>query len=416
MNSITRMSASFPKSVRRTFIALKYPNYRLWFGGQLISLVGTWMQVTAQGYLVYTLTGSAKWLGLVGFAAGVPSWLFTLYGGVIADRIPRRTLLIATQLVMMVLAFILTGLVYWEVVEPWHIVVLAFLLGIANAFDAPARQSFVVELVDRKDLTNAIAINATMFNLATVVGPAIAGLTYAAFGAAMCFAINGLSFLGVIIALLLMKLNPQSNVTERSSAILQIKQGIQYVMVNPVVVVIMAGLFFVSVFGFGLMTLMPVWAVSILGGDVTTNGFLLSARGLGALAGALTVAALAYRRIKGRIWTTGSFILPLMLFIFSFTRTIPFSLLLLLGIGWGLMAMVNTANAMVQEEVPDELRGRVMGFFVFVFFGSGPIGSLLVGWMAASIGAPTTVAVCAVVLFGFALFTFLRRPALRHTP
>lgn len=416
MKSITRVSASFPKSVRRTFIALKYPNYRLWFGGQLVSLVGTWMQVTAQGYLVYTLTGSAKWLGLVGFAAGVPSWLFTLYGGVIADRIPRRTLLIITQSVMMVLAFILTGLVYWNVVEPWHIVVLAFLLGIANAFDAPARQSFVVELVDRKDLTNAIAINSTMFNLATVVGPAVAGLTYAAFGAAMCFAINGLSFLGVIIALLLMKLKPQPTVTDKGSTMLQIKQGIQYVKVKPVVIVLMTGLFFVSVFGFGLMTLMPVWAVSILGGDVTTNGFLLSARGLGALAGALTVAALAYRRVKGRIWTIGSFVLPLMLFIFSFIRTIPISLLLLTGIGWGLMAMVNTANAMVQEEVPDALRGRVMGIFILVFFGSGPIGSLLVGWMAASITAPTTVAVCAAVLFGFALFILLKRSALRNTP
>jgi MFS family permease len=164
------MSASLPKSIRRTFIALKYPNYRLWFGGQLISLVGTWMQATAQGYLVYTLTGSAKWLGLVGFAAGVPSWLFTLYGGVIADRIPRRRLMIITQSVMMMLAFILAALVYKQIVQPWQIVVLAFLLGIANAFDAPARQSFVVELVDRKDLTNAIAINSTMFNLATVVG------------------------------------------------------------------------------------------------------------------------------------------------------------------------------------------------------------------------------------------------------
>ena len=416
MKSITRVSASFPKSVRRTFIALKYPNYRLWFGGQLVSLVGTWMQVTAQGYLVYTLTGSAKWLGLVGFAAGVPSWLFTLYGGVIADRIPRRTMLIITQLVMMVLAFILTSLVYWNVVEPWHIVVLAFLLGIANAFDAPARQSFVVELVDREDLTNAIAINSTMFNMATVVGPAVAGLTYAAFGAAMCFAINGLSFLGVIIALLLMKLKSQPIVTDKGSTMLQIKEGIQYVKVKPVVIVLMTGLFFVSVFGFGLMTLMPVWAVSILGGDVTTNGFLLSARGLGALAGALTVAALAYRRVKGRIWTIGSFVLPLMLFIFSFIRTIPVSLLLLMGIGWGLMAMVNTANAMVQEEVPDALRGRVMGIFILVFFGSGPIGSLLVGWMAASITAPTTVAVCAAVLFGFALFILLRRPALRNTP
>lgn len=416
MSSITRISAAFPKSVRRTFIALKYPNYRLWFGGQLISLVGTWMQATAQGYLVYTLTGSAKWLGLVGFAAGVPSWLFTLYGGVIADRLPRRNLMILTQSVMMVLAFLLAALVYWQVVQPWQIVVLAFLLGVANAFDAPARQSFVVELVDRKDLTNAIAINSTMFNLATVVGPAVAGLTYAAFGAAMCFLINGLSFLGVIIALLLMKLKSQPVAAEKISAIVQIKQGIQYVMLKPVVVVIMFGLFFVSIFGFGLMTLMPVWAVSILSGDVTTNGFLLSARGLGALIGALTVAALAHRRLKGKIWTAGSFMLPLALFIFSFTRTIPFSLLLLLGIGWGLMTMVNTSNAMVQEEVPDELRGRVMGFYVLVFFGSAPIGSLLAGWMAGSITAPTTVAVCAAVLFGFALFTFFKRPALRNTP
>ncbi len=416
MSSITRISAAFPKSVRRTFIALKYPNYRLWFGGQLISLVGTWMQATAQGYLVYTLTGSAKWLGLVGFAAGVPSWLFTLYGGVIADRIPRRTLLLITQTVMMILAFILTGLVYWNIVQPWQIVLLAFLLGIANAFDAPARQSFVVELVDRPDLTNAIAINSTMFNLATVVGPAVAGLTYAAFGAAMCFAINGLSFLGVIIALLLMKLKSQPPNIEKTSAILQIKQGIKFVAVKPVFVVLFFGLFFVSVFGFGLMTLMPVWAVSILGGNVATNGFLLSARGLGALIGALTVAALAYRRVKGRIWTVGSFILPVTLFVFAFVRTLPLSLLLLVGIGWGLMAMVNTSNAMVQEEVPDEIRGRVMGFYILVFFGSGPIGSLLAGWMAGTFTAPVTVMICSSILLLFAIFTLVKRPSIRHSP
>jgi MFS family permease len=416
LSNISPVPASLPVGVRRTFIALKYPNYRLWFGGQLISLVGTWMQATAQGYLVYTLTGSAAWLGLVGFAAGIPSWIFTLYGGVIADRIPRRTLMVITQSVMMILAFILAGLVYWNVVQPWEIVLLAFLLGVANAFDAPARQSFVVELVDRKDLTNAIAINSTMFNLATVVGPAVAGLTYAAFGAAMCFAINGLSFLGVIVALLLMKLKTQPAIPEKSSAITQMKLGIRYVAVRPTVVVLMTGLFFVSVFGFGLMTLMPVWAVSILGGGVATNGFLLSARGLGALIGALTVAALAYHRVKGRIWTTGSFVLPLTLVIFSFTRTLPLSFLLLVGIGWGLMAMVNTTNAMVQEEVPDEIRGRVMGFYVLVFFGSAPLGSLLAGWMAGVFTAPTTVVICATILLLFALFTFFRRPAIRVSP
>jgi MFS family permease len=416
LSSISKIRASLPLGVRRTFIALKYPNYRLWFGGQLISLVGTWMQATAQGYLVYTLTGSAAWLGLVGFASGLPTWIFTLYGGVIADRISRRTLMVITQSAMMVLAFILAGLVYWNVVQPWEIVILAFLLGIANAFDAPARQSFVVELVDRHDLTNAIAINSTMFNLATVVGPAVAGLTYAAFGAAMCFAINGLSFLGVIIALLLMKLKSLPPVPEKVSAIIKIKEGLQYVAIKPTVIVLLTSLMFISVFGFGLMTLMPVWAVSILGGDVTTNGFLLSARGLGALIGALTVAALAYRRVKGKIWTAGSFILPVTLFLFSFTMILPLSLLLLVGIGWGLMTMVNTSNAMVQEEVPDELRGRVMSLYILVFQGGMPIGALLIGWMAASLTAPTTVVICSLIMLVLAIFTLFKRTSIRNSP
>ncbi len=416
MSSLSRISASLPKSVRRTFIALKYPNYRLWFGGQLISLVGTWMQVTAQGYLIYTLTNSAKWLGVVGFASGIPTWLFTLYGGVIADRIPRRTLMLITQSVMMVLAFILAGLVYKNIVQPWEIVVLAFLLGVANAFDAPARQSFVVELVDREDLTNGIALNSTMFNLATVVGPAVAGLTYAAFGPAWCFAINGLSFLGVIIALLLMKLKSVPRIGEKGSAMVMIREGFKFVSVNPNILVLLSSLIFLSVFGFGLMTLMPVWAVTILGGDVTTNGFLLSARGIGALIGALTVAALAYRRIKGKIWTIGSFILPVTLFLFSFTRILPLSFLLLIGVGWGLMTIANTTNAMVQEETPDELRSRVMSLYVLVFQGGMPIGALVIGWMAAGLTAPVTVAICAVILLGYAVFSVLKRPEIRITP
>src|SRR5271157_4058592 len=185
---------------RRTFMALKYPNYRLWFRGQMVSLFGTWMQTTAQGFLVYELTHSPRYLGYVGFAAGAPTWLLTLYGGVVADRIPRRMLLIITQSCMMVLAFILAALWFLHVVQPWHIMVLAFLLGVANSFDAPARQAFVSELVPREDLTNAIALNATMFNTATAVGPAVAGATYALFGAGWCFTINGLSFIAVLTA------------------------------------------------------------------------------------------------------------------------------------------------------------------------------------------------------------------------
>jgi predicted MFS family arabinose efflux permease len=324
--------------------------------------------------------------------------------------------MLITQSVMMVLAFILAGLVYKNIVRPWEIVVLAFLLGVANAFDAPARQSFVVELVDREDLTNGIALNSTMFNLATVVGPAVAGLTYAAFGPAWCFAINGLSFLGVIIALLLMKLKSVPQIGEKGSAMIMIREGFKFVSVNPNILVLLSSLIFLSVFGFGLMTLMPVWAVTILGGDVTTNGFLLSARGIGALIGALTVAALAYRRIKGKIWTVGSFILPVTLFLFSFTRILPLSFLLLIGVGWGLMTIANTTNAMVQEETPDELRSRVMSLYVLVFQGGMPIGALVIGLMAAGLTAPVTVAICAVILLGYAVFSVLKRPEIRITP
>jgi MFS family permease len=181
-------------SLNRTFAALQHRNYRLWFVGQLVSMVGTWMQSTAQGYLVFELTRSPAYLGYVGFAAGVPSWLFMLYGGVVADRMSRRNLLLITQTVMMILAFGLAGLTFSGLIQPWHLILLAFGLGVANAFDAPARQAFVLEMVSREDLTNAIALNSTMFNLATVIGPAVAGVAYAILGPAWCFTLNGLSF------------------------------------------------------------------------------------------------------------------------------------------------------------------------------------------------------------------------------
>jgi MFS family permease len=196
-----------PRGRSQTFAALKHRNFRLWFIGQLVSLVGTWMQATAQGFLIYQLTQSPAYLGYVGFAAGSPSLLFSLFGGVVADRMSRRTLLVITQTTMMILAFILAGLAFFNVVQPWHVIILAFLTGIATAFDAPTRQAFVLEMVTREDLTNAIALNSTMFNLATVVGPAAAGLAYALIGATGCFTLNGLSFIAVIVALLLMKLD-----------------------------------------------------------------------------------------------------------------------------------------------------------------------------------------------------------------
>ncbi|MFO7170627.1 MAG: MFS transporter, partial [Chloroflexota bacterium] len=227
---VARDAAQAPRRrLSQTFAALRHRNYRLWFFGQMISLFGTWMQTTAQGFLVYELTGSPAYLGAVGFAAGIPSWIFTLYGGVVADRVPRRTLLIITQTTMMALAFVLAALVATGAVEPWHIAALAFALGIANAFDSPARLAFVRELVDREDMTNAIALNATMFNLGSFAGPAVAGLAYALVGPAWCFTLNGLSFVGVIGALSLMRLPPQQRRATRATAWQELREGLRYI-------------------------------------------------------------------------------------------------------------------------------------------------------------------------------------------
>src|SRR5262249_16874675 len=243
-------------SVQQTFAALRHRNYRLWFTGQLVSLFGTWMQTTAQGYLVFQLTQSPAYLGYVGFAAGVPAWLFRVYGGVIADRMPRRTLMLITQTAMMILAFVLAGLVFAGLVQPWQIVILAFLLGVANAFDGPARLAFVVELVDREDLTNAIALNATMFNLATATGPAVAGLTYALIGPAWCFTLNGLSFLAVITALLRMKLPPKP-AARRASTWADLGEGVRYIAREPAIRTLIGLVGMTSLFGISFATLFP---------------------------------------------------------------------------------------------------------------------------------------------------------------
>jgi predicted MFS family arabinose efflux permease len=401
-------------NARSTFAALRYPNYRLWFVGQLVSLVGTWMQSTAQGYLIFELTKSPAFLGYVGFAAGIPSWLFTLYGGVIADRMSRRNLLVITQSGMMVLAFGLAALTFARLVQPWHILVFAFFLGIANAFDAPARQSFVLEMVSRQDLTNAIALNSTMFNTATAIGPAIGGLMYAVLGPAWCFTLNGASFLAVIAALLMMRLKPSAPPARRESTRREIAAGVSYIRKNKVARALITNMAVVSVFGISFVALMPAWAVQVLGGDAATNGFLQSARGVGAIIGALMVAMMSVYGVQGKLITLGSFAMPIFLLVFSAVRWLPFSLLALVGTGWGFLAMANASNALLQNQVPDELRGRVMSIYMLSFFGLMPIGSLLAGGVAEWIGEPLTVAIGAAILLVFAGLVWLRVPELRQ--
>jgi MFS family permease len=402
-----------PRGAGRTFAALKHRNYRLWFFGQMISVFGTWMQGTAQGFLVYQLTGSPAYLGVVGFANGVPALIFTLYGGVVADRIPRRTLMIITQSIMMLLAFALAALVATGAVVPWHIAALAFALGVVNAFDAPARLAFVRELVDREDMTNAIALNATMFNMGSFAGPAVAGLAYALIGPAWCFALNGISFLGVIGALVLMRIAPQERRAERASAWHELREGLRYIISTPAVRTIIVLVGATGLFGISFSTLFPVWATDILGGDATTNGLLQSARGLGALISAIAIASLGRITYKGRLLTIGTFAFPALLIVFALMRTIPLALLILVTTGIAVILIMNIANALVQSLVPDALRGRVMAVYSMTFFGSMPLGALWSGWLAEVAGAPAAMISGAVVGLLVAALVWLLVPQIR---
>ena len=400
--------------LNETFAALKHYNYRLWFMGQMVSLMGTWMQSTAQGYLIYQITRSTTYLGLVGFMAGVPTVLFSLYGGWVADRISRRRLLVITQTAMMILAFILGALDFANIVKPWHILVLAFLLGVANAFDAPARISFVLELVEREDMNNAIALNSTMYNIATVIGPSIAGLTYAAFGPAWCFMINGLSFVAVIVALLLMHIRLEPQPVRSSNAMAEIAEGVRYVLSNPLVLSLTGAVGMVNFFGFGFLNLLPAWATDVLHGNVTTNGLLISARGFGALVSALMLASLGRQKIRGKLWMLGSLIMPVALFIFAWVGWVPLSLGILVVIGWSMMLMTNNNNSLIQTEVPDVLRGRVMGVYAMVMNGAYTMGALMTGAIAQSFGAPVTAMACAAIMFVFGVISWVYFPFIRQ--
>jgi MFS family permease len=405
-----RKSMSWTQAVT----ALKYPNYRLWFWSQIISLFGTWMESTALGFLVFDLTKSPAYLGLVGFATGVPTWLFMLYAGVIADRMSRRTLLLITQTAMMVLAFVLAALTFLHLVQPWHVLVLAFFLGTANAFEAPARQSFVLEMVAVEDMTNAIALNSAMFNTAMAVGPMAGGLVYAFFGPAWCFVVNGLSFVAVLVALKRMKLEPSAPATGRNSAWTDLKEGLAYVSGHPLIRTIIGLIGVVSLFGISFVTLFPAWAVDVLHGDAKTNGYLQSARGLGALAAALLIASLGRFRFRGKLLTVGTFALPVTAALFALSRGTPLSLILIFGSGLALILIFNLANALVQTHSPNALRGRIMSVYTLVFFGLMPLGALGVGVTAERLGQTAAVLIGAGVMLGGATALAVLMPHLRR--
>lgn len=399
--------------IGQTFASLKYRNYRLWFLGQTISLFGSWMQMTALGFLVFQLTNSPAYLGYTSFASGIPAWIFTLYAGVVADRISRRSLMVITQSCMMILAFILAILTYLKLVQPWHIMILSFCFGTANSFDSPARLAFVRELVDRDDMTNAIALNSAMFNTAMFVGPAAAGIIYALLGPFWCFTFNGISFIAVIFALLLMRINSQPAGQKRNSAMKDMGEGLHYVISHSLIRILICVAGTVSLFIMSFVTLFPAWAVNIMGGDARTNGFLQSARGFGALVGSLTIASLSRYQYKGKLLTLGTFAAPIFLFVFTLVRWMPVSLFILVIVGISSIFIMNMANALVQNIVSDSLRGRVMSVYSLIFMGSMPLGSLWIGTVAEKISEPVAIIISASVAFVIAILIWILVPKIR---
>lgn len=405
-----------PEKKIGTFGSFKFRNYKLWFVGQATSLLGTWMQTSAQQYLIYELTGSSAFVGTVSFVSGIPSWIFMLFAGTVADRISKRRLMIFTQTGMMILAFILAALVFAGWITPTWILVLAFLLGLFNAFDAPARQAFVSELVDREHLSNAIAMNSLMFNLGTAFGPAVGGFVYYLFRPGWCFTINGFSFVAVIIALSMMvfpneKLRPSK---ADNSPLLQLKEGFKFVWQNRQVRYLIFMLAVTTLCSSAVVTLFPAWSKAYLGGDERLFGFMMSARGVGAIFSAFLIASLGNAKFKSRILYANYFIFPLIIVGFSFIRSQIFSLLVLLFFGFSLILLFNLTNALVQESTPNHLRGRVMGIYSFAFFGLMPVGSLWIGLLARFTSEQVSMLIAAGLSFAVALAMSIFAPKFRE--
>jgi MFS family permease len=381
-----------PPKWATTLRALRHRNFQLFFSGQLISLTGTWMQSVAQAWLVYSMTKSALLLGTVGFASQIPVFLVAPFGGITADRVNRQRLVIATQTCSMILAGILAWLTLSGRVHVWHIFLLAGLLGVVNAFDIPGRQAFLIDMVGKEDLMNAIALNSSMFNGARVVGPAVAGILVARIGEGWCFAANAISYIAVIIGLLLMKVRSVPRISSHSP-IEDIIEGFRWVNRTKIIRSLLFLIGLVSLVGMPYTVLMPVFADKILHGGARGLGILMGATGVGALFGALTLAAKTGIRGLGRWVTITCATLGISLFLFSFSTSFWLSAALLLPCGYSMMLQMACSNTLIQTIVPDHLRGRVMSLYSMMFMGMAPFGAFFGGALANRIGAPMTVAV-----------------------
>jgi len=377
--------------------AFRHHNFRLFYTGQAVSLVGTWMQQVAQGWLVLEITGDPVALGLVAAAQFIPVMFLGLFGGVAADAIPKRNGLIATQVVSGALALLLGLLVITGRVEVWHVIVLALGLGVVNAFDMPIRQSFVVEMVGREDIASAVGFNSALFNGTRIIGPAVAGLLIAIVGVAPCFLINAATYLVVIACLLAMRLHelidharPDRPRTIRAVGT-QLAEGLQYVRTTPAILLAVCLVGVVSMTALNNQVLLPLAATDLLDGGAATYGFLGAASGVGSLISSLSLAF--GQRPTIRLLLIGAGSLGLSMVLLALSRSLPISLLIMVMAGWGLIAMAATTNTVIQLTVPDELRGRVMSVYTTIFAGSSPIGAIFAGVVAATAGVAVALGV-----------------------
>ncbi len=387
--------------------SLRHRNFRLFWFGQLISLIGTWMQSLAQAWLVLLLTHDPIWLGFVAAFQFLPVLVLGLFGGVIADVLPKQRTIVGTQVASMLLAFALAALTFANVVQVWHILVLAALLGLVNAVDMPTRQAFVPEMVGRADISNAVGLNSAIFNAARIVGPAIGGLLIGALGVTACFFLNGLSFVAVIIGLLMMReadLLPAARLARPTSVrdvADTLAEGLRYVRATPVVLlaVVLVGL--VSTFAMNFNVVAPALAQTVLGVGATGLGFLMASMGLGSLAAALLVASLD--RPRPMIIVVGAFGLGALEIVLGGVRSYPVALVAMFGAGFAAIAMMVSANTSIQLAVPDRLRGRVLSVYTTVFAGSTPIGAPIIGWLASAFSTEVALVVGGVIALGAAL-------------
>ena len=398
-----------PAGLKSIFRALRARNFRLFFVGQTISLTGTWMQMVASSWLVYRLTDSAFLLGLVGFTGNLPSLFFAPFAGVYADRLNRRRMLIIIQSLAMVQALVFAVLTLTGVIAVWHIIALSLFLGVINAFDMPVRQSFMIEMIDRKeDLSNAIALNSSMVNASRLIGPSMAGILIAAAGEGICFLLNGLSYIAVIISLLAMRITPIKRENGKEPVLRGLKEGFSYAFSFPPIRSVLLLLALVNIVGMPYTILMPVFARDILRGGPQTMGFLMAAMGVGALSGALYLAGRRSVRGLGRMAPLSAGVFGLGLAMFALSREFWLSVILMLVTGVGMIVQFASSNTVLQTIADEGMRGRVMSMYTMAFRGVAPFGNLMAGSLAGAIGAPHTLLLggvsCMIGAFVFAKY------------